>query len=207
MTLVWHRPRWTAGAGLLVLVWTYFALYSVRNIPLLVLVTAPLLAPVWSSWLRARWPVLAARVAGAATVGRGWPLVGAVVVMAFVCVPRPVRLQPEFWPVAAVEYVKSHPAEFGGNLFNQYAWGGYLLAELPEHKVFVDGRTDFYGEPLVREFWAVTELATNWLAVLEKYDVQWSLMPTDHRLNEALALAGWECAHTDPVATIYRRQR
>jgi hypothetical protein len=129
----------------------------------------------------------------------------AVALVAALYVPRPVRLEPEFWPVNAAQFIRAHPAEFRGHLFNQYVWGGYLLVELPEHKVFVDGRTDFYGEPVLREFAATTDLATNWTAALQKYDVEWSLMPTDHPLNQALALSGWQRAYTDPVATIYRK--
>jgi hypothetical protein len=204
-TLVLRRPRLAAGPGLLLLMWTYFALHSVRNIPLLALLTAPLVAPAWSAWLRERWPALAERFAGALAVGRGWPVAGALAIGLLLYVPRPVAMQPVFWPVHAAQFIRENPEQFRGNMFNQYAWGGYLMAVLPEHKTFVDGRTDFYGEPLIREFWATTELATNWTAALEKYDVAWSLMPTDHRLNEALALAGWERAYTDPVATIYRR--
>ncbi|MGH6631568.1 MAG: hypothetical protein ACREB3_17705, partial [Burkholderiales bacterium] len=34
-TLVWRRPRVSASAAVLLLSWTYFALYAVRNIPLM----------------------------------------------------------------------------------------------------------------------------------------------------------------------------
>jgi hypothetical protein len=204
-TLVLRRPRVAAGQGLLLLMWTYFALYSVRNIPLLALLTAPIIAPVWSAWVRERWPAFSERMTGMLLIGRGWPVAGAVAIVAILYVPRPVQMPPDYWPVKAVEFIREHPEEFAGNMFNQYVWGGYLLAKLPEHKVFIDGRTDFYGESLVREFADTTALATNWTAALEKYDVRWSLLPADHRLNQALALAGWERLYTDPVATIYRR--
>jgi len=71
--------------------------------------------------------------------------------------------------VGAVDYVKTHREVFRDkNMFNQYTWGGYLMEVLPEHKVFVDGRTDFYGEPLIREFDDTAALRTNWPAALEK---------------------------------------
>ena len=204
-TLTLRRPELPAGQGLLLLTWTYFALYSVRNIPLLALLSAPLLAPAWSAWLRDRWPAAAQRMAGAGTVGNGWPVVAAAGIVAVLYVPRPVHLNPQFWPVAATQFIRERPDEFAGNMFNQYVWGGYLLAALPEHKVFIDGRTDFYGEALVREFADTTDLKTNWPAALAKYDVQWSLLPTGHPLNQALAWSGWQQLYTDPVATIYRR--
>ena len=45
------------------------------------------------------------------------------------------------YPVAAVNYLRASmtPDEIG-NLFNDYAWGGYLIQNLPSVKVFIDGR-------------------------------------------------------------------
>ena len=31
-------------------------------------------------------------------------------------------------------------------MFNSYNWGGYLMFALPDMPVFVDGRTDLYGD-------------------------------------------------------------
>ena len=69
-------------------------------------------------------------------------------------------MPPDKWPVEAVDYIKKHPEQFGGNMFNQYVWGGYLLQALPEHRTFVDGRTDFYGEALIRQFDDTSALRT-----------------------------------------------
>ena len=90
-------------------------------------------------------------------------------------------------------------------MFNQYLWGGYLLVALPEHKVFVDGRADFYGEKLVREFDDTTHLRPNWFTPLEDHRVEWTLMPTAHELNLALALKDWRKVYSDETATIYHR--
>lgn len=52
----------------------------------------------------------------------------------------PVRL---YFPVKAAQFIKSYHLK--GNMFNEYGVGGYLLYHLyPEHKVFIDGRTDLY---------------------------------------------------------------
>lgn len=55
------------------------------------------------------------------------------------------------FPVGAVQFVReSRPP---GPLFNHFDWGGYLIWELPEYPVSMDGRTNLYGEPrLVRLF-------------------------------------------------------
>jgi len=203
LTLVVYRPRLTATNGLLLISWTYYALYAGRNIPLLVIVSAPILAPAWSP---VGWRALSDRLQRINEASRGWPVVLAAAVAFLVFVPHPTEMPAERWPVKAVDFVRQHPQDFAGNMFNQYMWGGYLMEFLPEHKTFVDGRTDFFGEELIREFSDTTALRTNWAAALQKYNVQWTLMPSDHRLNLALAAAGpWSCVHSDEVAMIWRR--
>jgi DNA-binding HxlR family transcriptional regulator len=59
---------------------------------------------------------------------------------------------------------------------------------------------------LIREFADTTALRPNWVEPLQKYRVDWTLMPTGHRLNLALAAWGrWSCVHSDEVAMIWRR--
>jgi hypothetical protein len=201
-TLAVRRPRISAGDGLLLISWTYFALYAGRNIPLLVIVSAPILAPAWS----VPWGALSERLRRMNEASRGWPVALAAAAAFVVFAPHPTKMPATDWPVKAVEFVRQHPAEFAGNMFNQYSWGGYLLEVLPEHKTFVDGRTDFFGEELIREFADTTALRPNWVAPLQKYRVQWTLMPSDHRLNLALAASGaWTNLYSDEVAAVWRR--
>jgi len=203
VTLAWRRPRLSAGESLVLVSWTAFALYSQRNIPLMVVLTAPLIAPALSAAVGERWRALSARLGGDKC---GWPVVAVLTCAAVVCVAHPTELPRDRWPVAAVEHIRAHPSEFSGPMFNDYLWGGYLLKALPEQKVFVDGRTDFYGEALIRDYFAVSELRTNWLATLKRYDARWTLLPRRSRLNQALAeLPGWHCVYDDGVAVIYRR--
>jgi hypothetical protein len=207
LTFAWLRPRLPASGIALVISWTYFALYAGRNIPLLAILIAPLLAPAISDALRQRLPALCQRLRATNASARGWPVVAALAV-AIIAAPHPTEMPADDWPVEAVKFIKQQPGRFAGNMFNQYSWGGYLMQELPEHKVFVDGRADFYGRELLEEFDEVTGLRTNWLGVLEKHNVQWTLMPRDHRLNAALALLpDWETAFSNQTATIFRRAR
>jgi len=111
------------------------------------------------------------------------------------------------FPVASVKYLRAHPEVVSGEMFNDYAWGGYLILYLPERKVFIDGRNDFYGETLLRDFTDVNRLKPAWEAVLTKYHVGWTILPRDHPLNELLALhMDWSLAYTDDVAAIYARR-
>jgi len=210
LTLALPRRR-TSGlsptAALLLIAWTYFALYAVRNIPLAVIFVAPVLATALAdavpTWVRR----LSDRLRGIHEISRAGWLVGAVAVVAIVAGPHPTEMPAKKWPVDAVAYIHQHPDQFTGNMFNYYVWGGYLLYALPEHRVFVDGRTDFYGEALIHQYDDTSLLHTNWQQALAQYHVDWTLMPVDHRLNLALALLpGWHCVYSNEVAAVFRKQ-
>ena len=203
---VW-RPRVSPGEAVVLISWTYFALYSIRNVPLLTILSAPIITPALSEFERRKWIDLSLAMQRVNDGARGWPVVAVVAVVAIGFVRHPTQMPAKDWPVDALAFIQQHPDQFAGHMFNQYAWGGYLMQELPEHKVFVDGRTDFYGETLLKEFEQTTALRSNWVAVLDKYDVAWTLMPSDHRLNLALALLQpqWSCIYTDSVAAIWRK--
>ena len=203
-TLALTRPQVSVSDGLILISWTYFALYSARNVPLLAILAAPILAPALSAVWRRRWNGFSSRLLELNRLCRGWATVLLLGTLAVLIVPHPTEMLATKWPVAAVSYIRENPDKFRGPMFNQYAWGGYLLLVLPEHRVFVDGRTDFYGEQFIRQYDATASLSTNWMDALTRYDVAWTLMPSDHRLNLALALLpGWSCAYSDAVAMVY----
>jgi hypothetical protein len=147
--------------------------------------------------------------------GHVWPVVAFLGVSLSAAVqwqggePAPfgIRFDPRSQPVAAVEYLRQNlPA---GNMFNELGWGGYLLHTMwPGQRVFIDGQTDFYGEPLVREYLQVVELRDDWQGVLDKYHVTWVLYETNSPLVRALtATPGWQTVHQDSLATVLQRAR
>lgn len=59
-----------------------------------------------------------------------------------------MRVVQNTFPLDAVAFVeKNHPP---GPLFNQFDWGGFLIATMPDYPVSIDGRTDLYGDELMR---------------------------------------------------------
>jgi len=59
-----------------------------------------------------------------------------------------IGLMQNAFPLDAVTYIeKNRPP---GPLFNQFDWGGFLIATLPDYPVSIDGRTDLYGDELMR---------------------------------------------------------
>ncbi len=115
-------------------------------------------------------------------------------------------MPPECWPVNAVTFIRQHPEMFRGPMLNQHIWGGYLMLALPDHKVYVDGRTDFYGEAFIRDFVDMTQLNPGWREKLEASGVRWTLLTTDAPLTQALAQQpAWRRVYSDPLATIFHR--
>lgn len=92
-----------------------------------------------------------------------------------------------------------------GNLFNSYNWGGYLIWHLyPNCKVFVDGRTDLYGEGVLRDFLRVARAEEGWERILEKYKVKIVIVEREIPVVRCLELQkGWRKVYEDSLAVIF----
>lgn len=220
------RPRLSETDALLLIVWFVLSLGMVRNAPLFALVATPILAEHWNTCLRAASPSWFIRhyrnisakltslnqMAGA----RGLPVLAVAVMILVVAKPQLFGGQPllrtEYpanqYPVAAIEFLRQSPHAVRGEMFNEYAWGGYFTLAMPERKVFIHPNLNVYGDELVREFVEVDYAHPDWENVLKKYHVGWTILPRDHRLNRVLAQrADWRLVYADPVTSIYGRNQ
>ena len=213
------RPRLSRTETLLLGVWGYFALHSVRNVPIFAIVATPILAGHWNAFLQSgrdsRWLELYRRVSARITElhrsadGRALAVVAVVATLAVTMKPggTPVistDILTNRFPVAAAAWLRTNDAAVVGEMFNDYGWGGYLMLELPGRRVFTDGRNDFYGKELIEEFNTVDDVKPGWDAVFEKYRVGWTILPPKHGLNALLALRpDWKRVYADDVAVIY----
>ncbi|MEL6402874.1 MAG: hypothetical protein AAFR81_00810 [Chloroflexota bacterium] len=111
--------------------------------------------------------------------------------------------QAEALPVDAVAYMNEN--ELPSELFNDYNWGGYLIFAAPDYPVFVDGRTDLYGDfvnTYNRMQLSIGDSAT--LALLQQYDIRLVLMPVGAPLTILLQdTAGWQLEYEDEVASLW----
>jgi hypothetical protein len=203
--------------------WLVMGLYSVRNVPLFAIVSAPLIASTLSEWLDdnhhrvkalARLYALDQRLLQIDLSLRGvlWPVL--IVVLAVWGLRSGVKLDfqqrgntfnPDVFPVQAVDWLDVHPQT--GNVFNYFPWGGYLLyREWPGTNVFIDGQTDFYGEYLTRQYEQVLTLSPGWEDILKAYQVTWIILPVSENMGSALRdLPGWKAVYQDRTAEIFRR--
>jgi hypothetical protein len=104
-------------------------------------------------------------------------------------------------PVDAVEFIRQEKPE--GRLFNSYNWGGYLLWALPEYPVFVDGRTDLYGDELIDQWVRVVRAERGWQDVLDAWDVSLILLEPYRPVVVLLEGEGWQLLYEDDVAVVY----
>jgi len=206
----------------------YLALFSIRNIPLFAIAAAPVLTEL----LRDLPPVGGRLAAFSQRLGRffgrrsavlegvdghssslAWPalaLAGLIVVAGWQLrageVPLGAGFDTAVQPVGAVAYLKANPP--AGPMFNEMGWGGYLLDQLwPAQPVFFDGWTDFYGEPLTREYVKVIQLEPGWQGVLDKYGVRWAIVKSDSALGAALGSDGsWTPVYRDDLAVVLVRK-
>ena len=111
------------------------------------------------------------------------------------------------FPVGAANYMRKNPV--AGELFNSYAFGGYLVYSLNDlHKVFIDGRGDLY-EPagVFSNYLHVTEIKPGLSSVLRNYDIRACLIERDNPLAVFLtSLPGWKSVYSDKVSILLVHQ-
>jgi hypothetical protein len=103
-------------------------------------------------------------------------------------------------PVGAVAWIKEHkPA---GNLLNEYNAGGYLIWNLRDYPVFIDGRTDLYGDGLINDWFTLIQADKNWEALLNKYQIKTVMLSPERPLVEKLIARGWQKTYEDKQAVV-----
>jgi hypothetical protein len=95
--------------------------------------------------------------------------------------PRADPLLSVHTPIAAVDYLKSHP---GGHLFNEMGYGSYLIWALPEQGVFIDPRIELFPYDLWMDYIHINN-GINYDELLARYGVDRILL--DKKLQPELA--------------------
>ncbi|MBF6599373.1 MAG: ABC transporter permease [Dehalococcoidia bacterium] len=191
---------------LVTLLFVVLSMQALRNAAF----AALLLTPVVGGTMARRWRVARA---GADSALRMSPVTAVALPMLTVALVIPVVANisgvvgvispPQAgYPQAAVAYVRAHDA--GRRLLNEYGVGGYEIAQLyPGTKVFIDGRSEFYGDAFLRDYLTLTNARPGWRTLLAKYDPQVILLPPKTPLVERLRSdAGWRVAFTSADAVV-----
>jgi hypothetical protein len=196
------RPR--PSQVLLFVFFSFAALYSMRNLPLFVIVAFPLLAeyaylPEWkiaamgTGVVKALQLVVLFLVAGlsAKTVSNH--------------IASELDLEQSRFPARAASFLDAQ--KLPAPLFNSYDFGGYLIWRLyPPYKVYIDGRADLYGDAFLHQFIQVYEVNVDPRPALDRDGIRTVFVESRSPLANFLRTQKeWNRVYEDPVAVIFTR--
>lgn len=120
-----------------------------------------------------------------------------------------VGIEPGRFPVQLAGAVETEWRDVG-HLFNNVAWGGYLLWRLyPPRQVFVDGRNEV-DPGILREIAAARRSERGWAELLARHDVDGALVRYEDRLLQVLEPGTGGApvvARRSPNALLFPRER
>ena len=215
------------GDAILILAWTHLALQMARNIPILAIMVAPLIAETLAglvaefttadlaSWLRRGAQGLqtfAAEIGSIDAVGRfHLTSVGLFfVVLAVVFAPNPperfiVKYDEKKYPEKALSFLAGSDLS-RERIFTSDEWGDYLIYKLyPSVKVFLDGRSDFYGPEFGREYVDSMNVKHSWEGLLRNHQIDTVLLPVGFPLASTMKESRrWKVVYDDGIAIVFR---
>jgi hypothetical protein len=208
LALGWRRLR--TGDLLLLLGLTVMAASAARF-----LLVAPLVAAVVTvAWARVPSPAVVRRMA-APPRSRGLMvtnlaliavlgIAGVAVAASRVSPAAQERAIGEHMPVGAVDWMLANDP--GERVFNTYSWGGYLGLRRPSLPVYIDGRSDIYGDAPIREYAEAVLLKSDPADLLARHAIDHVLFgvgtPLARWLDDS---ADWQRVYADDLAAVWVR--
>ncbi|RPI20115.1 MAG: hypothetical protein EHM65_00275 [Acidobacteriales bacterium] len=228
VAILWCLYHKRFAHAILLAGWLHLALFAARNLPIFLIVAAPFVAGMaHEALLRLRHAPLAAWVGrtvksledfaedfGATdrfgrvhlTSALGFLAVGALF---FTPAPTPkfrTEYDPKKYPAQALEVLRG--AEFSRSIFTNDEWGDYLIyRSFPGTKVFIDGRSDFYGDDFLDKYIGVLKPKYTWEATLAEHGVDTILLPVGAPLVSTLKESHcWRPVYDDGMAIVFRSE-
>ena len=183
--------------GLWIVYFAHMALSSVRHVPVFVTVAGPIIAAELSVWWNlwtagARKSSLAGILNSMAADSIGqfrrssaWPVMA---VAALIVIGRPIPWPTDFAPeIFPVKMVHDHAdLILNARVMTTDQWSDYLIYKNPQQKVFVDGRSDFYGPGIGNDYIHLMNGQWDWAQLMAKYQFQTALLPVESSLSQLL---------------------
>jgi len=109
--------------------------------------------------------------------------------------------------------IKDYP-QLSGNIYAMYEWGGFLIWQKPNVKVFVDGRMpawkDENGKSPYQVFLDIIQTQSGWNEKLNKWKTNYLLISTGSFLDLLLQKESikylWQKVYRDDITTIYKNK-
>jgi hypothetical protein len=210
VVLMFSRRRPRVHELFLVTLTALGALHSVRHIPIFVLVAAPLISERLQNWF-ASWSAMRgiAFPKGGTTIQAA--LLNTVLLLLATVflglhVSTTIRhlgeTEKKDFPAGAAAFLALHAVP--QPMLNCYDWGGYLIWRLyPEYLVWVDGRTDLYGDRFMDEYMGVSSAKEGWKLELERAGIRSVIFPANSPLvRKLLQDADWQQQYRDEQAVV-----
>ena len=195
----------------------YCALVSVRHIPIFALLAVPIVAVEvtcwWDRWTRFQSPKSALRIVDdiAAQMRAGFnrmTIWGPVLVVAVALggwVTWPTDISADDCPRAMIQRHAQQIAT--ARIFTMDQWGDYLIYHYyPRQRVFIDGRSDFYGQQMAAEYNKIRGGQPAWKELLDKYRFDMVLGPVDWPLATLLRYQpDWRVVDADAKTILFQK--
>jgi hypothetical protein len=227
VTALWDARHRRFAEVFLSLGWLHLALIAQRNLPLFAIAASPLVArgvvaainaapqARLSAWIgrTARW--FETSCASVETTDRLWRthLASAIPLLfvgALLLAPKPAGAKftatydPARFPVGAIPVLRAPETH---HIFAEDQWGDYLIYGLyPSKRVFIDGRSDFYGDDFGVAYLDLINVQPGWEKTLDKYDIDTIAISPKFALASTLKISrDWRVVHDDGVSVVFRR--
>ena len=94
-----------------------------------------------------------------------------------------------------------------GRLLTPDQWGDYIIYTFyPRQKVYVDGRSDFYGEKIGQDYLHLLQGTYDWKATVDRNGFNVALLPVDWPLASLLKLdPSWRVVEDDTKVILLQR--
>jgi hypothetical protein len=202
----------------LVVVWAHAALVSVRHVPVFAIVACPVIVSEatrwWNGWVAGRGartlPAVVDGLASDLSAGSRWTSLVPVFLVAGLTFGGIRLAWPQDFPAAKfpTKLVERNERKLrGARVFTSDQWGDYLIYRLPpRQRVFVDGRSDFYGREIGGLYLRTIYGEPAWSGTLDRYAVSEVLAdrhwPLDGLLNQN---SHWRLVDEDGMAALFER--
>jgi hypothetical protein len=210
------KRRYTEAFWILFL--AHASLTSVRHAPIFSAVAAPFVACQLSEWWSAASKHMkksdALRILNqmgsdlAPGFHRGsiWPV---AFVVALIAIDAPIAWPRDFpeelFPAAMVQ--RNVGLISTGRLLTTDQWGDYIIFHFyPQQRVYVDGRSDFYGEAFANQYLHLLQGAYDWREIVARNGFTVALLPANWPLASFLKQdPSWQVVADDHRSLLFRR--
>ena len=115
------------------------------------------------------------------------------------------EFDPKIFPEGALPCTPTQNATH--RIWAQDQWGDYLIYRLyPGTKVFIDGRSDFYGDNFGEDYLGTLDVQVGWEKPLDRYGIDTIVVAPTLALSSTLKVSrNWRVVYDDHVSVVFRR--